>query len=56
MEAAGDTTTTPPQRLSRSGVSKLLKEGVPTGVAQKILRHGDIKVTEGIYPTSTTRM
>ena len=35
--------------LRHTTATLLLKEGVPMGVVQKILRHSDIKVTEGIY-------
>jgi hypothetical protein len=35
--------------LRHTTATLLLKEGVPMGVVQKILRHSDITVTEGTY-------
>lgn len=35
--------------LRHTTATLLLKEGVPMAVVQKILRHSDITVTEGVY-------
>ena len=41
--------------LRHTTATLLLKEGVPMGVVQKILRHSDITVTEGTYCPSRLR-